>query len=285
MRWLSFLREDVASFGYVVGSDAVGHGVVDAGSRTSYASLREAIAADALTTLPASCGDQADFSLDDVVYLPTITDPDKILCVGLNYVAHQEETGRGGEGFPTIFVRFAAAQMGHEQPMVCPRESATLDFEGEIAMIIGKAGRRIAHADALSHVAGFSIYNDGSVREYQRQTSQFTPGKNFANTGGFGPWMMTLDEIGDLSQMEITTRLNGEVMQQAKAALLVHSFADLIEYCSTFIELSPGDVIVTGTPAGVGGARTPPLFMDHGDLIEVAVAPIGVLRHPVIAEP
>ena len=146
------------------------------------------------------------------------------------------------------------AQMGHGAPMVRPRESASLDFEGEIAMIIGRAGRRIPRAKALEHVAGFGIYNDGSVREWQRHTSQFTPGKNFASTGGFGPWMMTPDEIGDLDEMEITTRLNGEVMQNAKAALLVHGFAELIEFCSTFIELVPGDVIVTGTPGGVGAA-------------------------------
>ena len=230
----------------------------------------------------ASQGDAADLALAEITYLPTITNPDKIFCVGLNYKAHQEETGRGGEGVPTIFVRFAAAQMGHEAAMVRPIESATLDFEGEIAMIIGTGGRRISRETALEHVAGFGIYNDGSVREYQRQTSQFTPGKNFTATGGFGPWLMTVDEIGDLDEMEITTRLNGEVMQNAKAALLVHGFAELIEYCSTFIDLAPGDVIVTGTPGGVGAARNPPVFMDEGDVIEVEVSPIGTLRNHVV---
>ena len=131
--------------------------------------------------------------------------------------------------------------------MIRPKESNTLDFEGEIAMIIGRGGRRISQADAMSHVVGFGIYNDGSVREYQRHTSQFTPGKNFTATGGFGPWMMTPDEIGDLDKMELTTRLNGEVMQNATADLMVHGFQELIEFCSTFIELEPGDVIVTGT--------------------------------------
>jgi 2-keto-4-pentenoate hydratase/2-oxohepta-3-ene-1,7-dioic acid hydratase in catechol pathway len=166
--------------------------------------------------------------------------------------------------------------------MIRPRESATLDYEGEIALIIGRAGRRISSDDAMTHVAGFSIYNDGSVREYQRQTSQFTPGKNFVGTGGFGPWMMTPDEIGDLDTMEITTRLNGEVMQHATADLLVFGFAELIAYCSTFTELVPGDVIVTGTPGGVGAARKPPVFMDEGDLIEVEVHPIGTLRNRVV---
>ena len=220
-------------------------------------------------------------ALEGITYLPTVTRPDKILCVGLNYKAHQEETGRGGEGFPTIFVRFANAQMGHEAPMVRPEESVTLDFEGEIVLIIGRAGRRIPRADALSHVAGLSIYNDGSVREYQRQTSQFTPGKNFASTGGFGPWMMTPNEVGDLDALEITTRLNGEVMQNAMSSQLVFGFAEIIEYCSTFTELVPGDLIVTGTPGGVGAARNPPVFMDAGDVIEVEVKPIGTLRNHV----
>ena len=292
MRWLSFYRSSPdassgptytqASFGYVVQTQDGAEGVVDVGMRSEYATLREAIAAQALERLVAQCGDQADVALDGLHFAPTITDPKKILCVGLNYQAHQEETGRGGEGVPTVFVRFAAAQMGHGEPMVRPRESASLDFEGEIAMIIGRGGRRIARKDAMEHVVGFGIYNDGSVREYQRQTSQFTPGKNFANTGGFGPWMMTKEAIGELSQMEITTRLNGEVMQNATADLLVHGFDELIAFCSTFIELEPGDVIVTGTPAGVGAARKPPVFMDQGDVIEVDVKPIGTLRNPVV---
>ena len=281
MRWLSFERDGNTSFGYV---STDGEGVVDVGARTDFGGLRDAIEADALSALPAQCGDEADLSLAGLVYAPTITDPRKILCVGLNYKAHQEETGRGGEGVPTVFVRFAAAQVAHNQPMIRPRESNTLDFEGEIAMIIGKRGRRISQADAMAHVVGFGIYNDGSVREYQRHTSQFTPGKNFTATGGFGPWMMTPDEIGDLSQMELTTRLNGEVMQHAKAELMVHGFEELIEFCSTFIELEPGDVIVTGTPGGVGGARTPPVFMDHGDLIEIEVKPIGTLSNPIVGE-
>jgi 2-keto-4-pentenoate hydratase/2-oxohepta-3-ene-1,7-dioic acid hydratase in catechol pathway len=278
MRWLTFEADGKATFGYLT-SD--GEGVVDVGQRTGLADLKSAIAGGLLEE-GASEGDAADVALADITYLPTIINPDKILCVGLNYKAHQEETGRGGEGVPTIFVRFAAAQIGHQAPMVRPRESATLDFEGEIAMIIGKGGRRISKENALEHVAGFGIYNDGSVREYQRHTSQFTPGKNFASTGGFGPWMMTPDEIGDIDEMEITTRLNGQVMQNSKASLIVHGFAELIEFCSTFIDLVPGDVIVTGTPGGVGAARNPPVFMDEGDTIEVEVKPIGTLSNPVV---
>lgn len=278
MRWLSFVRDEESTFGYVT---ADGDGVVDVGAWGEFADLKSAIAADALATLAKRYGNQADLPLAGLHYLPTVPNPDKILCVGLNYKAHQEETGRGGEGHPTIFVRFAGAQVGHGQTMLRPFESKALDFEGEIALIIGKAGRRIAKADALAHVAGFSIYNDGSVRDFQRHTSQFTPGKNFAATGGFGPWMMTPDEVGEIGAMEITTRLNGQVMQNATADLLVFDFGDIIEYCSTFCELLPGDVIVTGTPGGVGSARTPPVFMDEGDQIEVEVKPIGVLRHVI----
>ena len=281
MRWMSFEAGGKASFGLVV-SDEKGDGVVDAGARSDYATLKEAIAAGALGALNRLIGEAPDYRLADVRYLPTITNPDKILCVGLNYKDHQAETGRGGEDNPPIFVRFAAAQVGHDQNMVRPEESERLDYEGEIAMIIGKGGRRIAKERWLDHVAGFAPYNDGSVRDFQRHTSQFTPGKNFTGTGGFGPWMMTPDEIGDLDEMEITTRLNGEVMQNAKAALLVFGFAELVAYCSTFTDLVPGDVIVTGTPGGVGAARNPPVFMDAGDVIEVHVEPIGTLRHTVV---
>ncbi|MEZ5598777.1 MAG: fumarylacetoacetate hydrolase family protein [Pseudomonadales bacterium] len=281
MRWMSFEHEGRASFGVVT---PAGDAVVDVGASSQFADLRSAIAADALEGLAKSAAGETGIPLSGITYLPTLPNPDKILCVGLNYKAHQEETGRGGEPFPTIFVRFAAAQMGHKAPMLRPPESNTLDYEGEIALIIGKAGRRIPRARALSHVAGYSIYNDGSVREFQRRTSQFTPGKNFASTGGFGPWMMTPDEVGDINAMELTTRLNGEVMQHALSSQLVFGFAELIEYCSTFIELVPGDVIVTGTPGGVGAARKPPVFMDDGDLVEVEVKPIGTLSNPVVAE-
>ena len=278
MRWLSFERNGEASFGRVVDG-----GVVDAGRRTGIPTLKAAIARG-LEGVAAEAGDSADCALDEITYLPTITDPDKILCVGLNYRDHQEETGRGGEDNPTIFVRFAAAQVGHLGKMLRPSESDSLDFEGEIALVIGRSGRRIAPANWLDHIAGFSCYNDGSVREYQRHTSQFTPGKNFAATGGFGPWMVTPDEIDDYDDIEITTRLNGEVMQNARSAQLVFGFPELVSYCSTFTELVPGDVIVTGTPGGVGAARNPPVFMDEGDTIEVDIRRIGTLRHEVVRD-
>ena len=265
---------DAERFGYVDGEQ-----VVDVTGNPHY-TLKAAIAADELDALSAVQGQR--YALTDIEYCPVITQPNKILCAGLNYHAHRVETGRGdGDAKPTIFTRFAAAQVGHLQPMVRPLESKTLDFEGEIAIVIGKPGRRISQQDALNHIAGYSIYNDGSVREWQRHTSQFTPGKNFAATGGFGPWMMTPDEIGDPYKMHLTTRLNGEVMQDADASLLIFNFQELIEFCSTWIELEAGDVLVTGTPGGVGAARKPPVFMDAGDEIEIEVQPIGKLYNKI----
>ena len=278
MRWLSFYRNQKLTFGYIT-SD--GSGVVDVGERSDFSDLRQVLESTDLATLAGKCGDSADLSLEDVEYAPTITNPKKILCVGLNYKAHQEETGRGGEGFPTIFVRFAAAQVAHSKPMVRPKESQAFDFQGEIAMIIGSNGRRISQSEALSHVAGFGIYNDGSIRDYQRHTSQFTPGKNFADTGAFGPWMMTPDEIGDLSQMEITTRLNGEVMQNAKLSQLIFDIPILISYVSKAMAWRAGDVLVTGTPGGVGFKRNPPIFMKPGDKVEIEITEIGILSNTI----
>ncbi len=278
MRWISFRHESNETFGYVTADEKI----VDVGAHSPYATLKDAIAAGALADLASDSDSDKTLDLNSIEYLPTITNPDKILCVGLNYRDHQAETGRGGEDNPTIFVRFAAAQIGHLGNMVRPLESQALDFEGEIAMVISRRARRVKATRWLDYVAGFSCYNDGSVRDYQRHTSQFTPGKNFTGTGGFGPWLMTPDEVGDPDEMEITTRLNGNVMQNAKAKQLVFGFGDLIAYCSTFTDLMPGDVIVTGTPGGVGAARNPPLFMDEGDVIEVEVTPIGLLRNHVV---
>lgn len=278
MRWLSFRQDGEETFGYVNSDNQV----VRVDQESSYATLKDALTAGVLKDLAAQTVASETIQLDTIEYLPTITNPDKILCVGLNYRDHQAETGRGGEENPTIFVRFAAAQVGHLSNMVRPLESKALDYEGEIAMIIGRHARRVSASDWLDYVAGFSCYNDGSVRDYQRHTSQFTPGKNFTGTGGFGPWMMTPDEVGDLDEMEITTRLNGNVMQNAKSKQLVFGFAELLAYCSTFTDLVPGDVIVTGTPGGVGSARNPPVFMDEGDVIEITVDPVGTLRNNVV---
>jgi len=278
VRWLSFENGGKATFGVVVGE-----GVVDVGAlEPGLADLKAAIASGRLAEIGAAAsGRPADRPLAGLTFLPVVPNPAKILCAGLNYRDHQAETGRGGEAYPTIFVRLAAAQVAHGQAMWLPKESANLDFEGEIALVIGKAGRRIAKGDWLSHVAGFAPYNDGSVRDWQRHTSQFTPGKNFARTGGFGPWMMTPDEVGDPAAIELTTRLNGEVVQNALSSQMVFGFGELIEYCSAFTDLEPGDIIVTGTPGGVGAARKPPLWMKAGDRIEVEVKPVGTLLNSI----
>ncbi len=224
------------------------------------------------------------YSIADIQFEPVIPNPGKIICVGVNYEAHKIETGRPDYVHPTLFTRYPESQIGHLQPMLRPPETDQLDFEGELAVIIGKPGRRIAQEDALSHIVGYSCYNDGSVRDWQKHTAQFLPGKSFVGTGAFGPWMVTADEITDPTQLDLSTRLNGEVVQSSSTDLMINSIPVLIEYISTIFPLNPGDVIVTGTPGGVGARRTPPLFMHDGDVVEVEISQIGVLRNTVREE-
>jgi 2-keto-4-pentenoate hydratase/2-oxohepta-3-ene-1,7-dioic acid hydratase in catechol pathway len=282
MKFLSFEHGGAASWGAVIDG-----GVVDLGKAMGgkYPTLRSAIEGDALAEA-AKAADSAspDATIDEITFLPVIPDPDKILCVGLNYKSHIEETGRSDSDYPTIFTRFTNTQVGHGQPMIRPKDSDKYDYEGELAVIIGKGGRHISEADSLNHVAGYSCYNDGSIRDWQRHTSQFTPGKNFVGTGGFGPWMVTTDEIPDPASMHLMTRLNGETLQDATTDLLVFSIPVLINYISTFTELVPGDVIVTGTPGGVGFKRNPPVFMKDGDTCEIEIDKIGILSNPIADE-
>lgn len=277
MRWLSFVSEGRSSFGYVEEES-----VVDLGAVCNFPDLKSALQCGSLDFLQQALCDRAPrVPLQALEFLPPIPNPSKVLCIGLNYVAHQEETGHRGEDQPTLFIRLGEAQVGHNGTMLRPQESNSLDFEGEIALVIGLPGRRIPIEKCLDHVFGFSCYNDGSVREYQRHTSQFTAGKNFVKTGGFGPWVMTTEEVGNLDDMELLTHLNGELVQHAWSSDMVFDFASILNYCSTFIDLEPGDVIVTGTPGGVGAQRNPPLFMDEGDVISVTVRPIGTLTNTV----
>ncbi|MBJ6135252.1 fumarylacetoacetate hydrolase family protein [Ochrobactrum sp. Q0168] len=220
----------------------------------------------------------------DVTYLPVIPNPDKIFCIGINYATHIKETGRPVPEHPVIFTRVAASQVGHGEAILRPNESEKLDFEGELAVVIGKACRRVPVENALDYVAGYACYNDGSIRDWQRHTSQFAPGKNFYKTGGFGPWLVTTDEIPDPSKLTLITRLNGEVMQEAPISDLVFNVPQLIAYCSTFTPLLPGDVIVTGTTGGVGLFRDPPVFMKAGDAVEVEISSIGILKNSVVDE-
>jgi 2-keto-4-pentenoate hydratase/2-oxohepta-3-ene-1,7-dioic acid hydratase in catechol pathway len=274
MKLMSFRRPDGAASWGVVDGDAV----VDLGHLAP--TLRAAIASGVV--MHADHGTR--YALSSVEFLPPITDPDKIICIGLNYLSHILEGGREPPKQPTIFTRWANTQVGHGQPMIAPKASPTFDFEGEMAVIIAKRCRNVSKDDYLSVIAGYSCYNDGSIREWQRHTSQFTPGKNFPATGGFGPWIVTPDEIGDVTRQSLLTRLNGEEVQRATLDDLVFDVPALIEYCSKFTYLEPGDVIITGTTGGVGAYRTPPLWMKPGDTVEVEVTGIGVLKNPIAAE-
>jgi 2-keto-4-pentenoate hydratase/2-oxohepta-3-ene-1,7-dioic acid hydratase in catechol pathway len=281
MRLVSFERKGRPGFGVVVGD-----GIVDAAARLAgkARSLREALAASSLSELERLAANAPDFGLDEIELAPVIPDPAKLLCVGINYLPHIREMGRERPERPVLFVRFADSIVGHGRPLLKPRESEQFDYEGELAVIIGKRARRVSRERALEHVAGYSCFNDGSVRDYQRHSQQFTPGKNFHASGSFGPWLVTADEVGDPRKLTLTTRLNGAVMQHESVGELCFDVPQLIEYCSTWAQLEPGDVIVTGTPGGVGAGRKPPVWMKPGDTVEVEITAIGALRNSVAAD-
>ena len=282
MKLATFRVSGSTSWGIIMGEEAVDIGAV---LRDRLPDLKSAIAADALPGLAAHAAQARRYPVSAVAWLPVIPNPDKILCVGVNYEDHRKETGRSEATQPTIFTRFANSQIGHEAPMTRPRVSTDLDFEGELAVVVGKPGRYIARGRAFDHIAGYACYHDGSVRDFQRHTSQFTPGKNFPGTGPFGPWMVTPDEVGELGALRLQTRLNGQVVQEATIAQMIFDIPKIIEYCSTFTRLEPGDVIATGTPGGVGSRREPPLWLKPGDTVEVEIDRVGVLRNRVVAEP
>lgn len=213
---------------------------------------------------------------------PPLTRPGKILCVGLNYADHAAETGSAVTEYPTFFLRVATTLVGHDHPMLRPALSEQLDFEGEIAAVIGSRARNLSSDDALSAVAGYALFNDGSVRDYQRRTTQFTMGKNFDATGAFGPLFVSADALpAGCAGLTLTTRLNGDVVQQASTDDMIFPVAQIVSLASQVMTLEPGDVIVTGTPSGVGAGRTPPLWMKPGDRIEVEVDGLGVLTNPI----
>jgi len=222
-----------------------------------------------------------DLNYADLHLLPVIPNPNKIICMGLNYGEHVRETGRELTENPALFVRMSESQVGHGQDIVRPPESHRLDYVGDIAIVIGEGGRRISEADSWKHIFGYACYNDGSIRDWQVSTTQWTAGKNFWHTGGFGPWMVTADEIKPNQKMSLVTRLNGQEMQRATTDMMIHSIPRQIAYISTFIPLEPGDVIVTGTPGGVGNKRNPQVFMKPGDVVEIEVDAIGILRNTI----
>jgi 2-keto-4-pentenoate hydratase/2-oxohepta-3-ene-1,7-dioic acid hydratase in catechol pathway len=243
--------------------------------------LRAALATSKPIAAPAGA---PRLDLAALTYLPPIPDPDKIICVGLNYLSHILEGGREPPEMPTIFTRWANTQVGHKQPLIRPNASPTFDYEGELAFVIGKRCRHVTEADAMSVVAGYACYNDGSVREWQRHSTQFTPGKNFPATGGFGPYLVTQDEAGDITKASLVTRLNGEEVQRATIDDLVFDVPKLVAYCSTFTVLEPGDVVITGTTGGVGAYHKPPLWMKPGDTVEVEITGVGTLINPIAGE-
>jgi 2-keto-4-pentenoate hydratase/2-oxohepta-3-ene-1,7-dioic acid hydratase in catechol pathway len=282
MKLVTYRHRNAETFG-VVAAD----GVVEAGRRLGgrYGGLRAVLAAAALREVrDATAAVTPDLALDEIEFLPTIPDPAKTLCVGLNYKAHIQETGRTDADHPSIFVRFPESQVGHGQPLVKPRLSEQFDYEGELAVIIGRPAWRVPERDALAYVAGYACFNDGSVRDWQRHTSQWTPGKNFRGSGAFGPWLTTADEIPDPSRLTLVTRLNGRELQRATTDLLIFTIPLIIAYVTSFTPLAPGDVIATGTPGGVGSRRNPPVWMAKGDTIEVDISSIGVLRNPIVEE-
>lgn len=279
MRVISFEHNGRAGVGVVVDS-----GVVDAAVHLAgeYTNLRDVLGANGLDALRSIAHRPADLALNDVRYLPPICDPAaKILCVGVNYMPHIKEMGRERPDYPVIFVRFADSLVGHEESLIRPRVSPQFDYEGELAVVIGRRARHVPRARAFEFVAGYSCFNDGSVRDYQRHGPQWTPGKNFHCSGSFGPWLITADELGDPARCRLRTQLNGQTVQDESVGELCFDISQLIEYCSTWTQLEPGDVIVTGTPGGVGAGRHPPLWMKAGDAVEVAISGVGALRNSV----
>lgn len=223
---------------------------------------------------------EVDFNT--VHLLPPVPVPPKILCVGLNYDDHLEESGLKKPLYPEIFARFATSLIAHRQPIRRPPESTSLDYEAELAVVIGKAGRRISRDQALGHVAGYSVFNDATIRDFQLRTPQWTMGKNFDATGAFGPWLVTPDAVPPGAHgLRIQGRLNGQLMQNARTDQLIFNVPALIEMISVAISLEPGDVIITGTPGGVGAARKPPIYMRPGDVFEVEIEGIGTLSNVI----
>lgn len=283
MKLVSFRHGDRAAWGVVVADAVLDLSSVQPSLRHFIASADFARRADLVTrgapTLP----------LREVRYLPVIPDPDKIVCVVRNYLDHHQEAVSAGlqvtlAEFPPIFLRYARSQVGHGEPIIRPRVSVQLDWEGELAVIIGKRGRHIAEADAMAHVAGYSVYNDASIREFQFHAKQIAAGKNFDGTGAFGPCMVTCDEVMDPDNLTLETRLNGDVMQSSSTRHMIFKIPRLINYASQIFELLPGDVLVTGTPSGVGWSRKPPVFMKAGDVVEVEIEKVGLLRNPIVDE-
>ncbi len=288
MKFISFTINGAASFGAIVNEDADA-GVVDLGARhADLDDLRDAIRNDRLAGLAQEAGTAAvDYAIEDIAFLPTIPNPEKIICIGVNYANRNAEYKDGSTApkYPSVFMRSRDSLTGHEQAMMDPPESDQLDYEGEIVIVVGKQGRRIPEDKAHEHIAGLTIMNEGSLRDFLRHAKfNVTQGKNFVNSGSLGPWMVTPDELDPMSEMQIITRVNGEERQNDVTSNLIFPFRYLISYLSTFYCLKPGDIIATGTPNGAGARFDPPKYLRDGDVVEVEVSGIGVLRNHVETE-
>jgi 2-keto-4-pentenoate hydratase/2-oxohepta-3-ene-1,7-dioic acid hydratase in catechol pathway len=277
MKLLSFTTGGKNYFGAVSGD-----GIVTLNDKVGQPDLRAALAAGTMEAMRKAAKEEPDRKLADIEFLPAIPQPGKILCAGINYRSHAAETGRELPKQPSMFVRFTDTLVGHRGKLVRPGVSNNFDFEGELALVIGKAGRHIKPEHAFDHVAGYTCFVDGSVRDYQKFS--VTSGKNFPSTGPLGPWIVTSDEIPDPGRLTLTTRLNGKQVQHSPTDLLIYSIPQIIAFCSDFTALSPGDIIATGTPEGVGQRRTPPLWMKPGDTLEVEISGIGTLSAQVVDE-
>lgn len=277
MRLVSFMRPDgTASFGTFDGE-----AILDAGPVSEYPDLLSVLAADAVSSLE---GVGERMALDEVTLLPPVPNPEKILCVGLNYLPHILESGRPHPEYPSFFTRYPSSVVGHNVPIERPNASREFDYEGELALVIGRDGRHIKEDDAWDHIAGYSCFNEGSIRDYQNHTTQFWPGKSFERSGSMGPWLVTPDEVGDVRDQTLTTRVNGNVEQHAPISDLAIGIPEIIAYASTVLTLRAGDVIVTGTPGGVGRYRKPQLFLEPGMSVEVEITGVGLLRNEVVQE-
>lgn len=281
MKFVSFKQDNRKSWGIIEGENVVNLGGI---RLVGGASLGESLRRN-LVTLALDLKDTAQIINRDVIeLLPPITDAEKIICVGLNYADHVAEMKRTTPDFPVIFTRFNDSIVGDGEALIAPNNSMKFDYEGEMAVIIGKTVRHASLEEARNAIFGYSVFNDGSIRDYQRHTQQFGPGKNFPKSGSFGPWIVTPDEINDLGSKRITTKVNDVVVQDSKLDQLIFSVEDLIVYCSEWTTLNPGDVIVTGTPGGVGDGREPQLWLFPGDVVEVEVEDLGRLVNPVAEE-
>jgi len=280
MKLASYIANGKPSFGVVVGD-----GVVTMNDKLGgrYATLRDAIAGGAIDEIKGLANGAApDQKLAGLKFLPLIPNPEKILCVGINYKSHAAEHGTEAPKLPNIFTKFVNTLEAHEGEMLRPKASTSFDFEGELALVIGKGGRHIKAADALKHVAGYTCYCDGSVRDFTKYS--LVAAKNFLRSSPLGPWMVTADEIPDPTRLTLVTRLNGKEMQRSGTDMLIHSIPAIIEFCSVFTPLSPGDIIATGTPDGIGAKQNPPVWMKAGDVLEIEISNIGTLRNKIADE-